>query len=150
MASDGSNGPKPWTQRQARTVFLRVPNRDWAAVKNGAKTEFRPASGQVSGLKWVELPTPVVAYTKSVRGYASKLMVLEARWQERLAAISPESLRREGFQSLAEFRRYWMARERRRFRPEHIVTVFRVRPWTPVDREVFADALLERLYGEFL
>jgi hypothetical protein len=31
-----------------------------------------------------------------------------------------------------------------------MTTVFRVRPWEPHDERAMADALLERLYGDFL
>lgn len=128
-----------------------MPVSDWPAVSRGKKTEFRANSGRVSGLLWVEPPTPVVVYTvHRTRGYQAKLMVLEARWQEELASISPESLAREGFETLEQFRRYWMTRERRRFKPLHIVTAYRVRPFTPDDRREFAAKLLDHLYGEWL
>jgi len=151
MASDGTNGPKPWIQRHASTVFLRVPAIDWLAVKRGNKTEFRAAPGAVSGLKFIEPPTPVVAYrVDRSHGYDAALMVLEERWQEPLGSITPESLEREGFETFAEFRRYFINRERRRFRLTRQVTVYRVRPWQPEDARVFADDLLERLFGAFL
>lgn len=151
MASDGSKGPKPWTRRQAGTVFLRVPADDWLEVKLGHKTEFRGQPGNVSGLKWVEPPTPVVgwAYSKS-RGYEATMLVLEERFQEELLAVSEESLRREGHPDLAHYRRYMVRREGRRFRPMKTVTAYRVRPWRPEDAREFADRLLERLFGEFL
>lgn len=151
MGADGRLGPKPWTQRQARTVFLRVPLEDWPQVKIGQKTEFRGKPGSVSGLKWVEPPTPVVAYSYSrMRGYDAAMMVLEDRFQEPLLAISEESLEREGHASMAHFRRYWMKREGKRFNPTSLVIAFRVRLWRPEDARRFADRLLERLYGDFL
>lgn len=150
MAADGSNGPKPWKQRRASTAFLRVPAADWPAVSRGKKTEFRAASGQVSGLHFVETPTLVVAYRVKRGEYEGKLMVLEERRSEPLDAIDEEGLRREGFRTFAEFRRYWMRRERRRFRPTREVVVFRVRPFTEDDREVFSERILEHLYGEWL
>lgn len=150
MASDGSNGPKPWKQRQARTVFLRVPAADWPAVSRGKKREFRAASGQVSGLHFVEPPTPVVCYTVRVGKHDSRLMVLEKRWTEPLGSITDESLRNEGFSSFEEFRRYWMRRERRRFRPTREVVVYSVRPWDGGDEDWFSQELLKHLYGEWL
>lgn len=151
MGSDGSNGPKPYTQRQASTVFLRVPTADWVEVKRGMKTEFRGSPGAMSGLKFVETPTPVVAYRlRQPDDYDAALMVLEDRWQEPLGSINEESLRREGFETFAEFRRHIVNRERRKFRLTRMVTVYRVRPWQSVDRERFGDLLLERLYGAFL
>jgi hypothetical protein len=151
LASDGSNGPKPWTQHHASTVFLRVPTADWIPVKHGKKTEFRASPGAVSGLKWAKVPTPVVAYrVDRSYGYDAALMVLEDRWQEELGAISEESLQREGFETFAEFRRYFVNRERRRFRLTKKVTVYRLRLWQPEDRATFGDLLLERLFGAFL
>lgn len=77
-------------------------------------------------------------------------MVMEETWKEPLGAISAESLEREGHADLAHFRRYWMQRTRRRFRPNAIVTAYRVRAFTPEDTRRFADALIERLYGAWL
>jgi hypothetical protein len=44
----------------------------------------------------------------------------------------------------------WCIREKRLFRPLHLTTVFKVRPWDGDDERAMADALLNRLYGEFL
>lgn len=150
MAADGSKGPKPWTQRRAATTFLRVPISDWPKVRRGYKTEFRATGKDRASQLWhVTPPCPVVAYC-IVRGqHQSELMVLEEIWQEPLGAISPESLQREGFESLAEFRQYWMAREHRRFRPTRKAFCYRVRPWIDADREFFAGRFFEHLYGEF-
>lgn len=82
--------------------------------------------------------------------YESKLMILEAHYREMVGAITPDSIAREGFPDMAHFRRYWMSRTKRRFRPLQEVSVFRVRPFTAGDREAMADALLDRLYGEHL
>jgi hypothetical protein len=130
---------------------LRVPADDWLDIKLGFKTEFRGQPGNVSGLKWVDPPTPVVgwAYSKT-RGYESALLVLEDRFQEELMAVSDESLAREGHESVAHFRSYMVRREGRRFRPMKMVTAYRVRPWKPDDERTFADRLLERLFGDFL
>lgn len=151
MGSDGSQGPRPYKQRQARTTFLRVPNADWIAVKRGIKSEFRASPRACSALFSVEPPTPVVAYRQHPQhGYDAQLMVLQERWQEPLGAISEESLRREGFETMAEFRRYWMQRERKRFTPTRLVICYRVRPWQPEDDRAMATRLLDRLYGEWL
>lgn len=157
MGSDrDGHGPRPYQQRQASTAFLRVPWTDWPAVRRGIKTEFRAASGAVSGLKFVETPVPVVAYSwHPIHGYEAELMVLVERFQEPLAAISDESLEREGFASLAEFRAYWVARERRRFTPTRMIVAYRVRPFvwdSPVrqsDDQYFAQRLFDHLYGSF-
>lgn len=149
--SVGSRGPRPWTQRHTSTVFLRVPRAEWSAVTVGAKREFRAACGKHSALWTVRLPTPAVAYTIDAFGsHASSIMVLESVWREPLGAISPASLAAEGYESIGEFRRHWMAREHRRFPPLRMTTVYRVRPWTPNDNMYMADLMLGRLYGDFL
>lgn len=150
MTANGSRGPRPFRQRQARTIFLRVPADDWIAVKRGVKSEFRGSQGASSAFFNTEPPTPVVTYRVRRGEYESLLMVLEAFWQEPLGAISEESLAREGFASFAEFRRYWIGRERKRFVPTRNVWVYRVRPWTDADFEPLAARLMGRLYGDFL
>lgn len=151
MAADGSLGPRPFTQRRVSTTFLRVPSRDWPAVKRGYKSEFRAGSGKgaVPQLFGVETPCPVVAYTIRNGRYEAQMMVLEALWQEPLGAISPESLEREGFKTFADFRTYWIERERKRFRPTRQVFAYRVRQWAPRDADHLAGQLFRHLYGEF-
>ena len=152
MAADGSRGPRPFTQRRVSTVFLRVPTRDWPAVKRGYKTEFRAGSGKnaVPQLWGIQTPTPVVAYSIRRGEHDAQLMVLEELWQEPLGAIGPESLQREGFGSLAEFRRYWMERERKRFTPTRHVFCYRVRPYDQLDGAEAAGRIFRHLYGDFL
>lgn len=148
----GSEGPKPYTQHRASTIFLRIPAVDWVSVIHGNKTEFRAAPNAVTGVDFLELPTPVVAYRanpKSTNPWDAKLMVLEESWVEPLGAISEASLEREGFPDLAHFRRYWMGRTRRRFRPLQKVRAYIVRPWHAADWEMFAEVFMDRLYGEF-
>jgi hypothetical protein len=150
LASDGSHGPKPYTQRQSRTLFLRVPHADWVAITRGVKREFRASPRSVSKLWDSEPPTPVVSYRfHPAHGYDAKLMVLEDIWIEPLGAITPESLEAEGFETFAEFRRYFCLREKTRFRPTRKITVYKVRPWEDADERRFADRLFERLYGAF-
>lgn len=151
VASDGSRGPKPYTQRKASTVFLRVPADDWAAISGGFKTEFRAPPGKSVGAMFTDLPTPVVAWSYSrVSGHDAKLMILLDRFTEPLMAIAPESLEREGHPSVAHFRRFIMRRERKRFDALKEVTAYVLRPFEPGDRSEQADLLLERLYGDFL
>lgn len=150
MGADGNLGPQPWTKRRASTLFLRVPAYDWPRVRRGLKTEFR-TSGAKSDLDYVEPPIPVCAYSINRLGYDSQLMVVEKRWREPLAAISEESLAREGFKTLAEFRAYWCHREKRRFPPTRMANVYQVRPFDPLaDQTYFANLIFERLYGQFL
>lgn len=149
MGAEGA-GPRPWRQRRARTIFLRVPYADWGLVKSGRKTEFRSSPRACPQLWDVEPPLPVVAYAIFRNGgYKHSLMVLEETWREPLGAVTEESLAREGHSDIAHFRRYWMARESRAFEPMRTVSVFRVRLWRPEDNRDMADRLLERLYGEF-
>jgi hypothetical protein len=153
MAADGSRGPKPWTQRRASTTFLRVPHVDWPKVKNGLKREFRAGTGSAAVSQLWSLPTPTVVVGYSIddqQRYDHRLLVLENHWREPLGAITPESLRAEGCKDLAEFRRYWMNRERRRFRPTREVSVYRVRPAQTADLQDVGDRLVQHLYGDFL
>lgn len=149
MARTRSDSPKPWPQYEARTTFLRVPATDWLAVKIGAKTEFRQPSGNITQLWNVKPPTPVVGWSMSGerKNHDAILLVLEETWREPLGAISAESLAREGHPTVAHFRRYWMARTKRRFSPLSEVHVYRVKLFTPDDAPAMGVRLLERLYG---
>lgn len=151
VGSDSSRGPRPYTQRQTSTVFVRVPRAEWAPLTVGVKREFRAAGGKHSALWNVHLPSPAVAYTINSFGtYDSSMMVLEDVWREPLGAISSASLAAEGFDSIGEFRRHWMEREHSRFLPLRMTTVYRMRPWTEDDDREMARVLLGRLYGDFL
>lgn len=150
MGADGSRGPRPYEQRFASTLFLRLPANEFRAISRGRKSEFRSSPGKTSQLDRVKTPIPVVAYMQHPRrGYDARLMVLEETWQEPLGTIRPESLQREGQPDLAHFRRYWMSRTRRPFTPTRMVAVFRVRPWREEDREQFAELIFDHLYGAF-
>lgn len=152
MAADGSRGPRPYTQRRVSTIFLRVPVRDWPAVKRGYKTEFRAGTGRnsVPQLWGIQTPMPVVAYAVRNGRHEHEMLTLEELWQEPLGAISDESLRREGFRNLAEFRTYWIARERKRFTPTRNVFCYRVRPYDPLDGAEAAGRIFQHLYGDFV
>jgi hypothetical protein len=151
MGADGSRGPRPFKQRRASTLFVRVPSSEWPEVKRGLKREFRALSGHVSALWNVEPPTPIVAYRINGHGeYDARLMVLEDLWREPLGAISPESLAAEGCESLHEFKRAWLVRRKRYFNVLAQTTVYRLRPWGPKDEREMADRILQGLYGEFV
>ena len=143
-------------KRVATTLFLRVPRGDWAAICAGSKTEFRASGKGARHGEHANLPKPVVAY--SYLQYREEpqtaLLVLEDSWVEPLGAISAESIAREGFASMSEFRTYWITRHTSHgggtFKPLSRVQAYRVRPWTPEDRPAMADKLLVDLYGEFL
>lgn len=151
MAEPKGVGPGPYQAVRLRTTFLRVPAQDWNAVEQGHKTEFRTSGYHSTNLLGVRCPIPAVAY-RVLPGkiYDSTLVVLESIWTEPLAAMSEESLRREGHETFAHFRRYWMARTGKRFTPLTKVQVHRLRPFKSEDRPAMADALLERLYGGWL
>lgn len=149
MGAEGA-GPRPWKQRQARTIFLRVPYSEWKPITAGRKVEFRASPSAMPQLWDVEPPVPVVAYCiHPQRGYLRELMVLMATWRERLENISPESLAAEGQPDFAHFRRYWMIREKTKFRPTREVSVFQVRPWQAHDETRMGERIFERLYGAF-
>jgi hypothetical protein len=142
-------------RQKATTQYLHVPLRDWPAITSGRKTEFRTTGHNVTLHHTLHAPGPVVCWSarEHVREQQFALMVLEAAWSEPLGAISPESLRREGFASVAEFRTYWRERHIGRgtpYKPLSIVQVYQVRPWRVTDHEEMAGALLDRLYGPWL
>lgn len=153
MAGLIGNHPKPYTQRAAVTLFLRVPIMDWPRVKVGEKTAFRTVPGQrVARLHNTRLPTPVVAYSRSNFGESDRLlMVLEGHRVEPLfnAMEDPEAIAREGFPTHHHFRRYWRKRRGGVYRPMEIVHVWEVRLWQQSDYVDMGQELLGRLYGEF-
>ena len=153
MGAHGGDAPTGLKQHEARTVFLRAPFTDWAALTQGFKTEFRTLPKGVPS-KWLHAPTPVVLYTVSpqLERRSEKLMVLAAHHSEYLSDIKddPQALMREGFQTYDEFRHYWRARTGRRFIPMEKVEVFRIMPWQPTDRLRLGMLLFDRLYGEYL
>jgi hypothetical protein len=119
-------------------------------LKQGVKTEFRATGRAITQLWNVKTPTPVVGYAHYAGTWDSRLMLLEATWQETLGAISPESLEREDFPTLAHFRRYWMERTHRRFPPMAKVHCYRLRPMKDEDMAPAGLAMFRRLYGEHL
>lgn len=145
-----TSSPEPWRQFEARTTFLRVPLGDWPAVRIGAKTEFRASGRAVTQLWNVTCPMLVVGYVVRRARYDSRLFVLEETHTEPLGAISPESLTREGFASMAEFRRYWIGRTKQRFKPLTSAQVYRLRPASREDVVTLGLKLIERLYQEHL
>lgn len=154
MGSKGGSSPNPYKQRRVSTLFLRVPLVDWPKVKLGEKTEFRTMPGEGSTLLRCYVPTPVVAYTvkPKIQEYDAKLMVLLDRRREPLWEISsqPDAIRREGFESYDEFRRYWRKRQRGVYRPMQVVWVWRIAPFTPDHVRVLGSGMMEHLYGDFL
>lgn len=151
----------PARRASVQAIYLRVPRVDWAALVQGEKTEFRTFRRAHTGsAENYRTPTPVVAYSHSTlpgREVDTALLVLEHAWCEPLGLIDAEALEREGFETKAQFRRYWrgrhsnrMKREQRGWRPLAIVNVWQVRPWRDGDELEMGAVLLHRLYGEEL
>lgn len=157
MGSRGGDSPDGLQQRHLRTLFLRAPHQDWAALTQGYKMEFRlPPRGKMA--ERFQAPTPVVLYAVSpqLKRRAEKLMILTHHHTEQLMDIGgqPDALIREGMESYDHFRSYWRARTRRPYVPLATVEVFRLAPWPEGTQSLQIDqlgrALLQRLYGDYL
>lgn len=134
--------------------WLRVPASEWLEVKHGVKNEFRNTMASVS-LSRIQKPTPVVTFTSAHNRFQQnefdcRLMILEEAWREPLGAISQESLEREGFETLHDFKVHWTSKRRRRFNPLLPVYVYRVRHVEGDWKREWADHLFNRLYPEEL
>lgn len=148
--------PGALLRRDARNTRICIPRVDYADVAVGAKREFRNYGyRRFTGLTF---PTPAIGYSArdwwtpaSERdGIDTCLLTLEDGWVEPLGAISPESLANEGFEDIADFRRYFAARyPRGGFRPLANVVVYRVRPMTDEDATEFAAAYWAKMYGQY-
>ena len=153
MGLNSGGHPKPYTQRTAVTLFLRVPLVDWLRVKIGDKTAFRTVPGQrAARVQHTEMPTPIVAYALSaMQEYDCALMVLENHRVEPLFAAmdDPNAIAREGFANHHHFRRYWRKCRGGIYRPMEMVHVWEVRPWQESDFDDMGRLLLGRMYGEF-
>lgn len=152
MGSRGGASPTGFTQREAKTLFLRAPYSDWPALSQGHKTEFRAVPmGAIAAS--VHAPTPVVLYAVSPRlaQRSEKLAVLVEHHVERLMDIAehPDSLAREGHADYDSFRRYWRRRTGRRFDPLRRVAVFQIAPWSDTEKQRLGSLLVDRLYGDF-
>lgn len=129
-------------------LWLRVPTCEWAAVKHGVKTEFR--GFRALSLANVEKPTPVLLFKRTNVILEMRMAILLEAWSEPLGAISDESLRNEGVDTVAEFKMRWTAHRDRRFDPLKKAYVYRVRLWQPADEREWADKLFKKLYPEAL
>lgn len=148
--------PREFLLRTAKTIRVHLPRVDFNDIRVGAKREFRNY-----GRRMIEpLPAPhaVVGYNakdwwtpeNGLDGIDTVLLTLEDTWTEPLGAISEESVAREGFDSLADFRRYFAARyPNGGFRPMANVIVYRIHPMTDEEKAMYADALWERIYGRW-
>ncbi len=140
-------------QRTAQTLttrFLRVPSVDWADIVVGRKTEVRTI-GRYALCHWrVKPPELVVGYlVRRHEERRERLLIVEDAWSEPLGAISPESIANEGFESLDEFRSYWLTRHK--WQPLATVQVAKLRPYVEgADRRVMEERVLQRVYGRWL
>lgn len=145
-------------QRKLKTMFVRVPARDWGLVSTGRQSEFRVATGNLAaayGFENVTLPLPLFVVAYRTRPELQQLMLLEAIRRERLIEISDEGLVRAGYSgqrdiAFARFRRDWMTGEKKRFEPNREVVVFTVRLPLEDDVAVVGQNLVHHLYGEHL
>jgi hypothetical protein len=141
------------SKHSASTLVIRLPLIDWPALRAGTKSEVRVTSRSTSFLAKIEPPQPFLGVARSRHSEdRTGMFVLEGTWLEMLGAISQESIEREGFASIKEFRRYWRDHRssNRAFKPLERYRVVRLRPWTPEDYDVMARRLLDRLYGPWL
>lgn len=132
------------------TIFVRIPAHDWPMVKRGFQRVVVGGTAQQTQLFNTQTPTPVVAYSmKRGKDYECRLMILEEARRAMLGEIDPAEV---GFPGLAEFRRYWIARERngKGFQPLRLVWVYTLRPMSEGDREEMGHLMFDRLFGEFL
>lgn len=137
--------------RRVSTRFLRVPPIDWPDVITGRKTQIRHRSYLASRFEMSQMPCPVVGYARESKRELRHvgMLVVEAFRAEPILAISPADLRREGFDDLSEYRRYWRA-HRNGFRPMDEVYVYDVRPMGEDEVADFAGSIFRHLYGPWL
>lgn len=146
---------------RSQTIFCRIPGLDWSAVLSSEKTEVRTLVGGkgLSPYALKHTPCPAVIHTTKVRGVnPHHLAIIERAWTEPLGSLTPESIRREGFESFTEFKQYWLLRRdaetpgniRSEWSPLKEVNVIRLRLMRETDYVWAGDYLFHRLYGNFI
>lgn len=146
----GESRARPWRRVETRTHLFWVPRRELAELRRGTRTEVRVRDKRRRPTNALVVPCPIVLYSWSeIRTEPDRaLLVLERAWEEPMGAISPESVRAEGFETLKEYRRYWIEERGQFWRPLDVVRCYRFR--IPESLDELADMLLEQLYGEHL
>lgn len=148
--------PRDLLRRDTRNTRVHIPRVDFNDVRVGAKTEFRNYGKRM--YDHVEFPAPAIGYCAKpwwvpehrVENIDTVLLTLEESWCEPLGAITPESLEREGFATISDFRRYITERyPNGGYRPMASVIVYRVHPITPEDVEAFSKRMWTKMYGQF-
>lgn len=145
-------------QRKLKTMFVRVPARDWALVSTGRQPEFRvPAGAGAAAFAFdnVTLPLPLFVVAFRTRPEDQQLLVVEEIRRERLIEITDEGLARAGYSgprdlAFARFRADWINEESKRFEPNREVVVFTVRLPSKDDVALVGASLVTHLYGEHL
>lgn len=135
--------------RQIGACPVPVDIMDWPKVSAGVKTEFRHYLSR----PLVVCPRPVILHSPHphLAEMRSQVVILEENWREPIGAISPESLAREDFADLSEFRRYVTARwPKLGFRTLKQVQVYRFRLLAADELDEWGRWALVRLYGEAL
>lgn len=168
MATKATNRPrnkganqklKLEVQGHVNTRSAYVDPIDWIAVISGEKTEWR-LYGNANFIEKMVFPSPIVVYSPSAADPMipyTALLTLEEMWREPIAAITDESLRREGFtahddrrDNFADFRNYIAARyPNGGFRPIANVVCRRVHPMTADERTEFMERHWHHLYGRW-
>ena len=148
--------PREFILRTGKTRRLHLPRVDFNDIRVGAKTEYRNYGTRL--FDELAFPCPAVGYCQrpwwtvehGLDGIDTVLLTLEDSWVEPLGAISEESLEREGFDGITDFRRYFAERyPKGGFRALANVIVYRVRPMTEADEEQFRADLWNRIYGQW-
>lgn len=135
---------------------ISIHPEDWWHVKRGARQQWRlPLSEEVprvgiSRALLERLPAPVLVTCPTRLGSERALFMLDACWIEPFAAISERSLELEGFdasQGIAAYRRTWMARTEKKFRPVQPTAVY---SGHLASYDEAGKRICELLYGEYL
>jgi hypothetical protein len=142
--------PSPYAvlRRATGNVRIPVPRVDWSRVRCGEKRVWRTYS--LGTYKLIPCPAVIYSVHPTTGKIDTALVMVTETWVEMLGAVSDEAIAEEGFDSRAEFKRYFAERyPRMGYRPLNKVQCFRVRPLEPEDVEAWKDAVWERLYGSF-
>lgn len=129
---------------------------DWLDVISGRKTEYRlivPGGPGQPPLQPPKYPGPLIIYTEhaAIPGeLETALVTIEGKWSEPVGAITEESLAREGFASMSDYRRYMAARyPTLGYAPRMRCMVRRVHPMTDEERGEFQQWIWDKLFGRW-
>lgn len=155
--------------RRAHNRPVRVPRADWEAIVTGRKRMFRSYSDSWHS-RFLPLlpagesyPRPAVIFSRLKERHShvdAALAIILSYRQEPLGAISRDDLKTEGFirndtdlearTAMNRFRRYWQRRYTPwGWRPNDLISVVELRPFTDADYEWVAGWLFDQLYGDW-